>query len=366
MAKIVTVVGARPQFVKAAIVSRAIEKQPELTEVIVHTGQHYDERMSEIFFNELEIPRPAFQLSAGSGSHGKQTGAMLQQLEEVLLDVQPDAVLVYGDTNSTLAGALAAVKIHIPVVHVEAGLRSFNRRMPEEVNRILVDRISSVLFCPTEISVDHLKNEGISENVHQVGDVMYDSSTFFAQQADALVSPLQDYELNRADYILVTCHRAENTDDPQRLGNIVAAINELSKERAVVLPLHPRTKHKMADFGLRFSDKVTVTEPLSYLEMIVLERNAGLILTDSGGVQKEAFVFGVPCVTIRDQTEWTETIECGANRLTETAPEAILRTVAEQLLKSGKLPDAGPYYGNGNASRDIAQGIASFLEQNKG
>ena len=198
---------------KAAIVSRTIAKQPELTEVIVHTGQHYDERMSEIFFDELKIPRPAFQLSVGSGSHGKQTGAMLQQLEEVLLGVQPDAVLVYGDTNSTLAGALAAVKIHIPIVHVEAGLRSFNRRMPEEVNRILVDRISSVLFCPTEVSVDHLKKEGITEHVYQVGDVMYDSSTFFAQQADALVSPLQDYELSQGNYILVTCHRAENTDD---------------------------------------------------------------------------------------------------------------------------------------------------------
>ena len=350
---------------KAAIVSRTIAKQPELTEVIVHTGQHYDERMSEIFFDELKIPRPAFQLSVGSGSHGKQTGAMLQQLEEVLLGVQPDAVLVYGDTNSTLAGALAAVKIHIPIVHVEAGLRSFNRRMPEEVNRILVDRISSVLFCPTEVSVDHLKKEGITEHVYQVGDVMYDSSTFFAQQADALVSPLQDYELSQGNYILVTCHRAENTDDPQRLGNIVAAINELSNDCSVVLPLHPRTRNKLTENGLEFSDKVTVTEPLSYLEMIVLERNAGLILTDSGGVQKEAFIFGVPCVTIRDQTEWTETIDCGANRLTTTDPESILESVSGQREKRGQLPSAAAHYGGGCAAESIAALILEYLSAQK-
>ena len=334
--------------------SQELAKLPEISECIVHTGQHYDERMSQIFFDELKIPRPSYHLHVGSGSHGKQTGTMLEQIEQVLFQEHPDVVLVYGDTNSTLAGALAAVKLHIPIAHVEAGLRSFNLQMPEEINRILTDRISTLLFCPTQPSVDNLRAEGIEKGVHLIGDVMYDSSIYFAEQSEGLVDPLSNFELTPGDFILMTCHRAENTDYPDHLKEIFKAANQLADQKPVLLPLHPRTKKCLQESDLKVSEKLRVVEPISYLEMLQLEREAALILTDSGGVQKEAFIYGVPCVTMRDQTEWIETIDCGANILAGADTEAILEAAFRQLGRSEPLPPAAPFYGKGQATKRIA------------
>ena len=349
---VLTVIGARPQFVKASVVSRALA-QASIPECIVHTGQHFDANMSDVFFDQLSIPRPDHLLDIHGGSHGAMTGRMLAAIEQVLLEQKPARMLVYGDTNSTLAGALAAAKLHIPVAHVEAGLRSFDRQMPEEINRILTDRLSDILFCPTDSAVANLKAEGVERDgaaVMQVGDVMQDAAMFFAQAATA-----PDGDLPDDGFILVTCHRAENTDRPARLAGIVSALNRLSSTRPVVLPLHPRTRQAMAAQGLSF-DFPTI-EPVGYLQMLWLLQRAGLVMTDSGGLQKEAFFFGKPCLTLRDTTEWVELIEAGANRLVAADADAIVTAAAD--MASVTVRDDGDLYGGGQASARIAEALAA-------
>jgi len=352
MKKILTVVGARPQFIKAAAVSRVIREgySNEVEEVIVHTGQHFDHNMSKVFFEELDIPTPKYNLDISGGGHGSMTGRMLESIEKVLQDERPDWLLIYGDTNSTLAGALAASKLHIPIAHVEAGLRSFNMRMPEEVNRILSDRVSSLLFCPTDVAVGNLAREGIVSGVHNVGDVMYDASLFYRELAAQRSRCLEELKLNDGGYVLATCHRAENTDDPARLSGIVEALIEISKSIPVVLPLHPRTKKLLMQrddiVGL---DKLILLDPLPFLDMIRLERSAYAIITDSGGVQKEAYFFGVPCLTTRDETEWVETVSSGWNRLVGADFDSIC-----DAYKALEKPDNHPLlYGDGLASKHI-------------
>lgn len=357
---VLTIVGARPQFIKAAVVSRAFQQCEGVTESIVHTGQHYDEKMSQLFFDELNIPRPKYNLAAGSGSHGKQTGLILEGIEQILLDDKPDVMLVYGDTNSTLAGALAAAKLHIPIAHVEAGLRSFNRRMPEEINRVVTDHLSELLFCPTDAAVENLAKEGITHGVHQVGDVMLDCTQTFGAVADSVVQPLKDYELTEGQYVLMTCHRAENTDDETRMRGILQAVAEIAKTQPVLFPMHPRTKGTLAKLGYEIPPGLKIVEPVSYLEMLVLAKHASLILTDSGGLQKESFFLGTPCVTMRDDTEWIETVSLGANILAGADPEKILAGVATQLTK-GPLPDAGEHYGHGKASERIVKLVAEAV-----
>lgn len=348
--KLVTVVGARPQFVKAGVVSKAIGQHAGLAEVIVHTGQHFDANMSEIFFEQLGIPRPNYLLDIHGGTHGSMTGRMLIEVERVLLAERPDRVLVYGDTNSTLAGALAAAKLHIPVAHVEAGLRSFNMRMPEEINRMLTDQVSDILFCPTETAMRNLDAEGFARKaarVVNVGDVMQDSALLFAGSATRPAS-LPDED----GFILATLHRAENTDEPARLRSIVDAINELHDTCApVVLPLHPRTRDVVGRLGL--SLRCTLIDPVGYLEMLWLLKHCGLVLTDSGGVQKEAYFFGRFCVTLRDQTEWTELVDAGANALVGADGGEILRLAREKL--GTHVEDAANLYGGGAASAAIAR-----------
>lgn len=343
--KILTVVGARPQFIKAAAVSNVIRN--EFKEVLIHTGQHYDENMSKIFFDELNIPKPDYNLGIGSGNHGKQTGTMLIELEKIYLKEKPDLVLVYGDTNSTLAGALAASKLLIPVAHVEAGLRSFNMKMPEEQNRILTDHISSVLFPPTKTGVHNLKNEGIKEHVYNVGDVMFDAVIDFKKLAMEKSNIIDRLNLYNGKYILTTIHRAENTNDIHRLKNIVSALNDSGKE--IVFPLHPRTRKYIDDYGLTFSDKIKLIEPVGYLDMISLEMHSEKIVTDSGGVQKEAFFMKKPCITMRDETEWVETVENGWNIIVGTNENNILNAIVE-FTPERKQEDI---FGDGKAGEKI-------------
>ena len=312
--RLLSVVGARPQFIKAAAVSRAIAARPGLVEVMVHTGQHFDPEMSDIFFEELGIPAPAHHLGIHGGGHGEMTGRMLEALERVMAKARPEAVIVYGDTNSTLAGALAAAKLHLPVAHVEAGLRSFNRRMPEEINRVLVDHVSALLFCPTETSVANLAREGIAEGVFNVGDVMYDATLFAAAAARARSLILDRLGLAPKRYAVATLHRAENTDDPAALARAVAYLEAEAARRPVVLPLHPRTRAALMRDALSLQ-AVRAIAPLGYLDMHRLLQDAELVLTDSGGLQKEAYFHRVPCVTLRSETEWVETVEHGWNRL---------------------------------------------------
>ncbi len=362
--KFVTIVGARPQFIKAAAVSRSIaahnEKFPDskLEEKIVHTGQHYDENMSKVFFDELEIPRPNYNLGVGSGTHGEQTGKMLQKIEQVLVREKPGLVIVYGDTNSTLAGALAAAKLHIPVAHVEAGLRSFNRKMPEEINRVLADHVSGLLFCPTEVAVNNLANEGISNGVYQVGDVMYDSILFYSKKAKTIEREiLNRLDLHSKSYYLATVHRAENTDDSDRLRSIFEGFNNISaSECPTLLPLHPRTKKKLSELGLICSNCVRIIEPVSYLEMIALEQNARVILTDSGGIQKEAYWFKVPCITLREETEWVETVQSGWNVIVGADEQSIIKAVSGADKLNGIYQKT--MYGNGKASNRICEIIS--------
>jgi len=388
MIKMVTIIGARPQFIKAAAVSRAIARKnkilaetDQITEVIVHTGQHYDENMSAIFFDELKIPRPDYNLNIGSGSHGHQTGRMLAEIETVLLTEKPDLVLTYGDTNSTMAGALAAVKLHIPAVHVEAGLRSFNRRMPEEINRIVTDEVSSLLFCPTETAMNNLAAEGIAGNTetdgridfnahhcYLVGDVMYDSILFNAALARKKSNILDKLVLTKKQYILATLHRAENTDDPQKLKNIVFALNTMAQNgETIILPLHPRTRKCLEVNDFQLHPDIRVIDPVGYLDMLWLACNGKAIFTDSGGVQKEAFLLSVPCITLRPETEWVETVQAGWNILCGADPEKILD--AYETLKTHD-PELSPFsaktpssdkpsnnkdtcYGDGHAARNI-------------
>jgi UDP-N-acetylglucosamine 2-epimerase len=313
--------------------------------------------MSDVFFDELEIPKPDYHLQVGSKSHGAQTGAMLEKIEEVILTEKPDALLVYGDTNSTLAGALAAAKLHIPVAHVEAGLRSFNRRMPEEINRVLTDHISRWLFCPTDTAVRHLTSEGITEGVYQVGDVMLDAVLYNAKLAEEKSDIMKKLELTPKSFLLVTIHRAENTDDPQRLKAIVDALNELDIK--AVLPLHPRTKGKLAAFDLSISNpNVHLIDPVGYLDMLQLEVNAKKIVTDSGGVQKEAFFAKVPCITMRDETEWTETVELGTNLLVSANTPSILEAIEKFEVDFTQVPSV---FGNGHTAEAVVDILVKDL-----
>jgi UDP-GlcNAc3NAcA epimerase len=359
--KLVTVIGARPQIIKAAAVSREIAEHNKkhadhpVTEIIVHTGQHYDENMSKVFFDELDIPEPDYNLGVGSGCHGEQTGKMLQDIESTLIKEKPNYCLVYGDTNSTLAGALAAAKLHICVVHVEAGLRSFNRKMPEEINRVVTDHISDLLFCPTKTSVENLSKEGISTGIHQVGDVMFDCLRFYMKKAKTFEKEtLKTLGIRPKSYYLATVHRAENTDDSIRLTNIFEALDEIATiDCPVVLPLHPRTAKYMQKHSLKFTNGVQVIQPVSYLEMVALENNARLILTDSGGVQKEACWFNVPCITLRDETEWTETVESGWNILAGANKRRIIDGVRDGHRRRDANPES--LYGNGDAAKQICK-----------
>jgi UDP-GlcNAc3NAcA epimerase len=322
--KIVSIVGARPQFIKATAVSRVLRKRHR--EVLIHTGQHYDYEMSGIFFDGLELPRPDFYLGVGSSSHGTQTGAMLKGIEDVLLAEQPDYVIIYGDTNSTLAGALAASKLNIPVAHVEAGLRSYNRRMPEEINRIVADHLSDLLLCPSPRAIQNLAAEGIMRNVHLVGDVMLDILNWAKMRLSE--KPLRTPEelgLVKKQYLLVTVHRSENTDDLQRLSQILNAFNALHEP--VVFLIHPRTRKVISETSYHLEPHVRLIEPVGYLEMVELADAARLIMTDSGGLQKEAYWLGIPCLTLRNETEWVETVEAGWNRLVGTDPEKIIEAV---------------------------------------
>ncbi|HEY9856774.1 MAG TPA: UDP-N-acetylglucosamine 2-epimerase (non-hydrolyzing), partial [Stenomitos sp.] len=326
------------------------------TEVLVHTGQHFDANMSDVFFEELAIPKPDYHLGVGGGSHGAMTGAMLAKIEEVLLSERPDWVLVYGDTNSTLAGALAATKLHIPVAHVEAGLRSFNRRMPEEINRVLTDHASQLLFAPTQTAVRHLANEGVTEGVHRVGDVMFDATLHFKVRAQEKAGLLDDLGLKPEGYYLATVHRAENTDDPERLKAIFGTFPEL--DRPVVLPLHPRTRKRLEEQqfeGVLNHPNLRIIPPVGYLDMLMLQANAAAVLTDSGGVQKEAYFLGVPCRTLRDETEWDETLSGGWNVLVGADPEALKQALSERPSSERRLGD----FGEGQAASLIASLISA-------
>ena len=342
--KIVSIVGARPQFIKAAPVSKTL-RASGIHEILLHTGQHYDYGMSQIFFEELNIPEPDVNLGVGSGLHGQQTGQILIGVEEVLIKERPDWVLVYGDTNSTLAGALAAVKLHIPVAHVEAGLRSFNREMPEEHNRVLTDHCADLLFCPTQTAVKNLANEGITQGVHLVGDTMYDAVLEFAEIARQRSTILADLNLEPKRYLLATVHRPYNTDTPENLQAILSAFSEIGE--IIVFPVHPRTRKMMNSLNLNSkTQNLKLIEPVGYLDMLVLEQNALLILTDSGGMQKEAYFFGVPCVTLRPETEWVETVEAGWNVLVR----ADRRWIVERV-KDFVVPEVHPLlFGTGAAA----------------
>lgn len=350
--KILTVIGARPQFVKAAAISREINKNgKDINEVIIHTGQHFDKNMSDVFFEQMDIPRPNYNLEIAGLSHGAMTGRMLEKVEAVMLQERPDRVLVYGDTNSTLAGALAASKLHIPVAHVEAGLRSFNMAMPEEVNRILTDRVSDILFCPTNVAVHNLQREGYENfdcRVIQTGDVMQDVAMFYADRA---VQPDEfDDQLLNEDYVLVTVHRAENTDDYAALREIVTALNKInSSYMPVLIPLHPRTREKLKGFGLVLD--CHAIKPVGYLEMLFLIRNSKLVMTDSGGLQKEAFFFSKPCVTMREETEWSELVEHGFNCLAGADGISILKSFDK--MRSEIVNSDIDLYGGGSASSVI-------------
>lgn len=343
--KILTVVGARPQFIKAAAVSNVVRTQHE--EILIHTGQHYDENMSKVFFDELKIPKPDYNLEVGSGNHGHQTGTMLIKLEEIYLKEKPDLVLVYGDTNSTLAGALCASKLLIPVAHIEAGLRSFNMNMPEEQNRILTDHISKFLFVPTDSATQNLKNEGVTKGVYNVGDVMFDAILLFKGLAKKKSYVIDNLGVKKNEYILTTIHRAENTNDINRLKNIIEALNESGK--TVILPIHPRTQKYINDYGLKFSENIKLIEPVGYLEMINLEMNSEKIVTDSGGVQKEAFFLQKPCITMRDETEWIETVQNGWNKIVGTDKNKIVDAIVNFYPKN-KQRDI---FGDGKAAHKI-------------
>ena len=358
--KILTILGARPQFIKAGSVSREIAKHKNIEEIIVHTGQHYDENMSDIFFDEMQIATPDYFLGIGGKSHGAMTGQMIEKIEEVCLKENPDWVMVYGDTNSTLAGSIVASKLHIKLAHIEAGLRSFNMKMPEEVNRILTDRISNILFCPTDTAIQNLQNEGYDKlacRIVKSGDVMQDGAIFYKNLA---VQPkiIQNSKLNIHNYILCTIHRAENTDDKTRLKDIFESLNEIAKEKQVILPLHPRTKKLLENLELDIKN-LTLIEPVGYLEMVWLIENCNLVMTDSGGLQKEAYFFEKQCITLRDETEWVELVKCGANILVGADKNKILESYTNDSkfnIENSKLD----LYGGGKASAKIIKELLSY------
>lgn len=353
MKKIVTVIGARPQFIKAAVVSRVIKLHDDINEVIVHTGQHYDANMSDIFFDELDIPRPHHNLAIGGGKHGQNTGRMIEAIEAVLETETPDYLLVYGDTNTTLAGSVAASKMHIPIAHVEAGLRSYNRRMPEEINRILTDHVSELLFTPSEVAVHNLSLEGITgDKVKNVGDVMFDAVKFYSQKAENVSRILEIEKLQPKGYYLMTLHRQENTDDLTRLQSIFAGLE--STDKPIIWPIHPRTRKHIASYKVNVPSNIRLIDPVGYLDMVMLEKQAFAIITDSGGVQKEAYYHGIPSVTLRDQTEWVELVNIGATKIVgaDTAlirsavAELGTRTLAEEMI-----------YGRGDAGELIVAAL---------
>lgn len=347
--KVVSIVGARPQFIKAAVLSRVLSREHQ--EVLVHTGQHYDESMSEVFFKELDLPEPDHCLGVGSGSHGEQTGRMLERVEEVLLDERPDWALVYGDTNSTLAGALAAAKLGLRLGHVEAGLRSGDRRMPEEINRIVADHCSDLLFCPTAAAVANLSHEGITAGVCNVGDVMYDSLLQHLPIAEESSDVLERLGVSPGGYCLATVHRAANTDDPSRLGAILGGLRRL--DAPVLFPVHPRTQKAVTEASLATGDRLMTVDPVDYGDMLVLEKNARCVLTDSGGVQKEAYLLAVPCVTLREETEWPETLEGGWNVLVGADPDRIV----EAAMRPAPGGQPAPCFGDGRAAERIVRAI---------
>lgn len=381
MIKIVTIIGARPQIIKAAALSRAIKNNfsNSITEIIVHTGQHYDENMSQVFFDELGIPAPNYNLNVGSGSHGKQTATMIAGIEEILIQEKPNAIVLYGDTNSTLAGAIAASKIHVPVVHIEAGLRSFNKAMPEEVNRIMCDHVSTLLFSPTKTGFQNLVNEGFKTNnskpynannpkIYHSGDVMYDNSLHFSEVAEQKTSIIAKNNLQKNNFILATIHRNNNTDEPVRLNALFNALYKISEKHQldVLLPLHPRTA-KLLEFNLdhelhqkiKLNPRFKIIEPVSFLEMIALEKNCKIVMTDSGGVQKEAFYFEKPCVILRPETEWIELVECGTAIITDANEQKIIEAFTTLTSKSDmKFPKL---YGDGKAAEFICGEMVKFL-----
>jgi UDP-GlcNAc3NAcA epimerase len=353
--KIVTVLGARPQFVKAATVSRELKKQG-IEEIIVHTGQHFDANMSQVFFDEMDIPHPHYNLEVSGLQHGAMTGRMLEKVEEVLLKEHPNYVLVYGDTNSTLAGALAAAKLHIPVAHIEAGLRSFEMKMPEEINRILTDRISDTLFCPTQTAVDNLQQEGFRNfhcQIRKVGDVMLDAVMFYREKSKSVSKILATENLGNTKFVLATLHRAENTNDPNRLKSICEALNEINKNVTVVLPLHPRTKNYLQANNIPL--QAHLIDPVGYFDMLQLLHHCELVLTDSGGLQKEAYFFSKYCITLRDQTEWVELVQEEANSIAGADRNTILRDY--ELAKHKKVSFNPSLYGSGDASKKIAEAL---------
>lgn len=353
--KILTILGARPQFIKAGSVSREIAKHKEIQEVIVHTGQHYDANMSDIFFDEMQIPKPDYFLGIGGKSHGAMTGQMIEKIEEVAVQENPDWIMVYGDTNSTLAGAIVASKLHIKLAHIEAGLRSFNMKMPEEVNRILTDRVSNILFCPTDAALQNLKNEGYDSlncKVVKSGDVMQDGALFYQHLAVKPKCTIQ------ANYILCTIHRAENTDDAYRLQSIFEALITISKTQQVILPLHPRTKKMIENLKVDIHE-LTIIDPVGYLEMVWLIDHCDLVMTDSGGLQKEAYFFGKPCITLRDETEWVELTEAGMNILAGADKEKIMTSFENRssFPTQNTLLDL---YGGGKASANIIKELLEY------
>jgi len=369
--KILTILGARPQFIKAATVSRAIAEHNQnypnktIQEVIIHTGQHFDANMSDIFFEQMDIPKPHYNLQIAGLSHGAMTGKMLEGIEQLIQSEQPDWLLVYGDTNSTLAGSLAASKLHIHVIHIEAGLRSFNLAMPEEINRILTDRISTILFCPTQTAVDNLKNEGYpfalpqqkKQKIINVGDVMYDATLFYQQRAKESIE-LSQWDLTEKSYALCTIHRAENTDDPVRLEAIFNALNQINKELPIVLPLHPRTRDLIITQGKEsWVSELKLLDPQPYLETQRLEMGAQLILTDSGGMQKEAFFHQVPCITLRDETEWVETVNMGWNQIVGANELDITNAFNHKAINIKRITNEQQPYGNGEAASKIVKKI---------
>ena len=346
--KIATIVGARPQFIKAFALSRALGHAADFEEVLIHTGQHFDDNMSDIFFTELRIPPPRYHFAIHGGSHGTMTARMLEEIEDVLLQEKPDAVVVYGDTNSTLAGALAAAKLHIPLVHIEAGLRSFDKRMPEEINRVVADHLGDVLICPTRTAIDNLAREGITRGVHLAGDLMYDAMRIATPVAERISKILETLGLAPGTYGVATIHRASNTDDPAALARALDFIAQEARQRPIVFPLHPRTLAAANAAGLALEHPgVRVIAPLGYLDMCRLLHHASVVLTDSGGVQKEAYFHRVPCVTLRDRTEWTETIECGWNRLWHVDGYRERRDIKD--------------YGDGNAAAEIVAILRATL-----
>ncbi len=381
MIKIVTIIGARPQIIKAAALSRAIKNNfsSQITEIIVHTGQHYDDNMSQVFFDELEIPLPNYNLNVGSGNHGKQTATMISAIEDVLLIEKPNAIVLYGDTNSTLAGAMAASKIHIPVIHIEAGLRSFNKSMPEEINRIMCDHVSTLLFSPTKTGFNNLIQEGFlsqtnapysidNPKIYHCGDVMYDNSLFFSKISDVKTSIINDLKLKNNGFILATIHRNNNTDEPIRLNALFKSLNDISinHQLQIVLPLHPRTSNlldrnlsKDLAEAIRLNSNFKIISPVSFLEMLALEKNCCLVMTDSGGVQKEAFYFEKPCVILRPETEWIELLENGAALIAD-ADENKIKFSFEQLIAKKDL-SFPKLYGNGNAAEFICSEIINQI-----